>query len=146
MVRFHQQSTMDMLRSNQQRSPIDFSEDESDLVYHLPCSREQDGGPAGDLDVGDGSWFTRDDLQPRTKQLPERYRQVFEQQQAFNRDLAGVNPEPVREEALQAALDHRPALAQLFGYFQEADALAIRFQHRRSVQSGRPFCLSALLG
>ena len=71
VVRFHQHDTMAPLSEGRQLSPIDFAEDESDLVHHIACSRLSGATEEG-LTPGDVHWLTRDELTPRTKEMPER--------------------------------------------------------------------------
>jgi hypothetical protein len=87
VVQFHQHDVIELLAEGQHRSPIDFAEDESDLVFHIACSRRADGAPREPLQPGQADWLTRDDVQPRTPQMPERYRVVFERIIEFNADL-----------------------------------------------------------
>jgi hypothetical protein len=87
VVRFHQYDVIDLIAVGQQRSPIDFTEDESDLVYHIVCSRQQDGAPEEGLEPGGAYWYTRNEAEPRTVEMPERYRQVFERMAEFSNDV-----------------------------------------------------------
>lgn len=66
VVRFHQHDTMVTLSGSQPLSPIDFAEDESDLVYHIACSRLKSGSPREGLKPGQAAWMTRDEIRPRT--------------------------------------------------------------------------------
>lgn len=87
VIKFHQHDVIDLIAEGQHRSPIDFTEDESDLVYHIVCSRRESGIPAAGFQPGETFWFTRDELKPRTLYLPDRYRMVFERMSEFSRDL-----------------------------------------------------------
>jgi len=90
VVQFHQHDVIDLLADGQHRSPIDFAEDESDLVFHIACSRVEGGAPQGGLSPGLAQWLTRDDVRPRTDRMPERYRVVFTRIVEFNADLARI--------------------------------------------------------
>jgi hypothetical protein len=129
VIKFHQHDVIDLIAAGQHRSPIDFTEDESDLVYHIVCSR-QDGKPAEGLVAGDAHWFTRDEVQPRTSRMPDRYRLVFERMVEFSRDLQnpqdGVATEPLIP---AAALDTSgPGTADIDRLYRRADYMARRFQ------------------
>jgi hypothetical protein len=145
VVRFHQQNVVRLISGVQARSAIDFSEDESDLAYHIACSRAGNGGPTEGLASGEGAWLTRDDVQPRTATLPERYQAVFRQQGQLNRDLAAAhdwlpatNPEAGSEEAV--------ATGELVDLAEAVDALAVRFQ-RLALRALRAlYVLAALAG
>jgi hypothetical protein len=88
VIKFHQHDVIDLIAEGQHRSPIDFTEDESDLVYHVVCSRREDGSPLEGLNPGDAWWFTRNDADPRTSTMPVRYHTVFERMAEFSADLA----------------------------------------------------------
>jgi len=87
VVEFHQHDVIELIAEGQRRSPIDFAEDESDLVFHISCSRKESGAPAGGLHIGEAHWLTRDDVRPRTDDMPDRYRVVFGRMVEFNADL-----------------------------------------------------------
>ncbi len=87
VVQFHQHDVIDLIAEGQHRTPIDFAEDESDLVYRIACSRRESGPPESPLEVGETSWLTRDDITPMTPEMPERYKVVFGRMTEFNADL-----------------------------------------------------------
>jgi len=87
VVQFHQHDVFELIAEGQHRSPIDFAEDESDLVFHIACSRKEGGAPADPLRAGDAQWYTRDDVNPRTANMPDRYRVVVDRMVEFNADL-----------------------------------------------------------
>ena len=130
VIRFHQHDVINLIADGQHRSPIDFTEDESDLVYHVVCSRLDEGPPAEGLNPGDAFWFTRDEVQPRTLYLPDRYRQVFERMAEFSADLAT----PVDTQSFRPLLPTE-ALTQcgqggrdIDRLYHRADALSRRYQ------------------
>jgi len=132
VVEFHQHDVIDLLAAGQHRSPIDFSEDESDLVYHVVCSRREDGPPAAPLLPGEVYWDTRDEANPRTPEMPDRYRVVFEHMSEFSRDLSKPAAgdglyDLVPEEVL--AQCHR-GVREIASLHSRADLLARRYQRR----------------
>ena len=149
VVRFHQYDVIDLLASGQYRTSIDYTDDESDLVYQIVCSRLHTGGPAEGIQPGDAFWLTRDDLTPRTHQLPKRYARVFEQMQTFNRDTVAhtaVNGDSELARHLDArGAEHTHGIRRLVGLFEAADELAIRFQQRlrHATLAGYTFALIA---
>ncbi len=129
VVQFHQHDVVDLLAEGQHRSPIDFSEDESDLVFHVVCSRQEDGAPEAPLKAGETYWYTRDDANPRTKEMPARYRVVFERMSEFSGDLAKTRPEDGYElmpETNQAQLGH--GAREIAALYRLVDGLASRYQ------------------
>jgi len=130
VVQFHQHDVSDLLAVGQHRSPIDFSEDESDLVYHVVCSRREDGPPVAALMPGEAYWFTRDDAHPRTLEMPERYRVVFARMSEFSvdmtRPLAGQTPAGLVPEELLSRCSR--GVREIAAIYDRADLLARRYQ------------------
>lgn len=131
VVDFHQRD-ISALADDQIRSQLDVTDDESDLVYHVVCSRQAEGAPATGLVPGTAFWFTRDHDAPRVEQMPPRYVAVFDQLQTFNRDIQALpthadfyylEPRAVQGPAQRAC----STIQQMFGI---SDALASRFQRR----------------
>ena len=130
VIKFHQHDVIDLIADGQHRSPIDFTEDESDLVYHVVCSRLESGPPDPGLEPGRAYWFTRDELKPRTLYMPERYSMVFQRMAEFSADLTRpvdpatfypLLPEQELAECGQGARD-------IDRLYHQADALADRYQ------------------
>ncbi|MCB1684874.1 MAG: hypothetical protein KDI31_10320 [Pseudomonadales bacterium] len=130
VVKFHQHDVIELIAEGQHRSPIDFTEDESDLVYHVVCSRREGGPPDTGLAPGDVFWLTRDELKPRTLYMPPRYRLVFQRMAEFSADLRRPADERVFYELLPAdALTQCPPGARdIDDLYHRADALARRYQ------------------
>ncbi|MEM1081503.1 MAG: hypothetical protein AAGH65_07960, partial [Pseudomonadota bacterium] len=62
-------------------------DDESDLVYHVVCSRDRPNGePAEGLNPLECWWFSKDAEQPRSKTLPDQHRAIFSRSNEFSRD------------------------------------------------------------
>ncbi|MEQ8861169.1 MAG: hypothetical protein RIC56_21190 [Pseudomonadales bacterium] len=145
VVRFHQENVVHLISGVGVRSAIDFSEDESDLAYHIACSRVSAGPPLAGLSPGEAAWLTRDDLQPRTSAMPQRYVEVFQQQERLNRDLqvAGL---PADADGLLPAEADASVAADIGGLATAVDSLAVRFQ-RRALRTLRTlYVLAALTG
>jgi hypothetical protein len=146
VVHIHQQDRVELLGGDG-RSPIDFSEDESDLVYHIACSRREAGRPAAGLRPGDSAWLTRDDLAPRTSRLPVRYAAVFGRQAAFNRDLESLGPAFGGGDRLAPPdADVDSLLRDIESLYACADALAVRFQRVAVRALGTLFSFILLTG
>ncbi|NIP13556.1 MAG: hypothetical protein GWM88_01965 [Pseudomonadales bacterium] len=137
VVQFHQHDIIELLAEGQHRSPIDFAEDESDLVFHVACSREADGAPREPLQPGQADWLTRDDVQPRTAAMPERYRVVFERIIEFNADLDRPTPPGVLSPLVtgEDAEQRAPGTEDIERLYMVADFLAQHFKrYRRRLQ------------
>lgn len=135
VVRFHHDDVMPGFTPQAASSRLVLTDDESDLVYHIVCSRDRpDGAPAEGLQPLDVSWFTTDDRQPRVRAMPGRHRQVFARANEFSRDAiahaaeieSGKYPLLTPEQAASM-----PAgLRDIDQVFCAADWLAVHFQKR----------------
>jgi hypothetical protein len=130
VINFHQHDVIELIAGGQHRSPIDFTEDESDLVYHVVCSRRDSGPPEAGLSPGQAYWFTRDELKPRTLYMPDRYRMVFKRMAEFSADLGlPLDPETfyplLPEQELARCGQGAKDIDRLY---HRADALARRYQ------------------
>ncbi|NKB99268.1 MAG: hypothetical protein GKR90_12350 [Pseudomonadales bacterium] len=146
IIQFHQKD-VSALSDDEERSRLDIGDDESDLVYHIACTRRSSGAPESGLTVAAGVWFTRDDRAPRVTELPLRYDQVFERTQTFNRDIAASQDlaqpydlEPVDDLLSATGIAGSEAIRRVYLY---SDALAELFQ-RRVLWSLRLTLMSAL--
>lgn len=110
-------------------------DDESDLVFHIVCSRDRpNGGPAEGLEPLDCGWFTKDRDQPRSPELPDQHRLIFEHSAEFSRDArrhareieVGKSPLFTPEQAS----DLPPGVEAINRLFCIADWLAIRLQRK----------------
>ena len=135
VVRFHHDDVMPGYTSETSGSGLIIADDESDLVYHIVCSRDrEDGQPAEELEVGDHWWFSLDEHEPRSKKLPESHRRVFRYTSEFSRDALNhaeairAEARPLLEEKDRATLP--PGLRDIDHIFRAADWLAIHFQKR----------------
>ena len=135
VIRFHHHDVMPGYTPRSMASRLTLADDESDLVYHIVCSRDRpDGAPAEGLVPLGESWFTSDADNPRAGAMPLRHRQVFERANEFSRDAhahaAAIKDGcyPLLSEAQATGL---PAgLRDINQVFCAADWLAIRYQKR----------------
>ena len=135
VVRFHHDDVMPGFTPRGAAGRLVLADDESDLVYHIVCSRDRPGGtPTAGLTPLDASWYTSDDRQPRVAELPARHRLVFDRTNEFSRDIrlhatsiaAGKYPLLTNEQAATMP----PGLRDIDQLFCAADWLAIHFQKR----------------
>lgn len=135
VVRFHHDDVMPGYTSESSGSGLIIADDESDLVYHIVCSRDrEDGQPTPPFLAGDYWWFSLDENEPRSKTMPESHRLVFRHTSEFSRD-ARKHAEEIRNEAwpLLEEKDYArlpPGLRDIDHIFRSADWLAIHFQQR----------------
>jgi hypothetical protein len=135
VIRFHHDDVMPGFTPRGAAGRLVLADDESDLVYHIVCSRDRpDGAPAAGLAPLEASWYTSDDRQPRVAELPTRHRLVFDRANEFSRDLrlyadriaSGKYPLLTSEQAATMP----PGLQDIDQLFCAADWLAIHFQKR----------------
>jgi hypothetical protein len=148
VIQFHQHDVIDILAEGQRRTPIDFSEDESDLVFHIVCSRQEDGAPLAPLQPGETYWCTRDDITPRTRFMPERYRVVFERMSEFSADLSKTMDESGFEQLLDSQQLARcsPGSREIAELFAKVDHLAQRYQKFAMLSLRATFAFMVLAG
>jgi hypothetical protein len=135
VVRFHHQDVMPGYTPSSTAGRLTLADDESDLVYHIVCSRNRpDGGPAQGMTPLETCWFTADATEPRTAEMPLRHRQVFERANEFSTD-AQQHAEEIRGGSYPLLNDEQAAnlpsgLRDINQVFCAADWLAIYFQKR----------------
>jgi hypothetical protein len=108
-------------------------DDQSDLVYHIVVSRDRnEGAPQAGFEPLSCSWFTTDEAEPRTAELPATYARIFERTSMFNRDAREHLKRP--DARYYPLIDDESPIAMATAtrninvYFCAADSLAIHFQ------------------
>ena len=142
-VRFHQHDVMPGYTPRVTSSKLNLTEDESDLVYHVVCSRDRpDGAPAPGLKPFDTFWFTADEQNPRTAEMPARHRKVFQYTNEFSREAqdnaAAIDKERYSLLNAEQAATLPPGLWDINQVFCAADWLAIQYQKKvvRTLKAG----------
>jgi hypothetical protein len=147
VIHFHQYDTMDPVTDGEQLSPINFTDDESDLVYHIPCSRRSVNPKLLEEHVGRGTWLTRDSIQPRTTKIPERYLSVFRRLVEFNRDARELSSDSYGDLVPSDHLEQAdPGIQRIAKLHVQADLLARHFQTRMMMSLNIGFSLILLAG
>ncbi len=151
VVRFHHDDVMPGYTPESSGSGLIIADDESDLVYHIVCSRNRpDGQPDASLQVGDYWWFSLDKDEPRSKTLPESHRRVFRYTSEFSSDALKYADEihdgawPLLEKKDHATLPS--GLRDIDHIFRAADWLAIHFQKRMLFALRSTHVLALLMG
>jgi hypothetical protein len=135
IIRYHQDDYMPGLTNGEPRPRLDVSDDESDLVHHVVCSRDRpDGTPNPPLHAGEAWWLSRDFETPRTRDMPSRYEVVLRRMVEFSQDVTRHNG--LIEQQSNVLLAHdidvvidqgTRAIAELF---KAADSLAKHYHDR----------------
>jgi len=135
VVRFHHHDVMPGYTPSSTAGRLTLADDESDLVYHIVCSRNRpDGAPAPGMAPLETNWFTADATEPRTNEMPLRHRQVFERANEFSAD-AQEHAEAIHGGCYPLLNDEQAArlpsgLRDINQVFCAADWLAIHYQKR----------------
>ena len=151
VVRFHHDDVMPGYTPEDTGSGLVLADDESDLVYHIVCSRDrQEGQPAEGLEVGEYWWFSLDKDEPRSKVLPESHRRVFQFTSEFSKDAIRY-ADKISEEAwpLMTKEDHAVlpvGLRDIDHVFRAADWLAIHYQKSMMFALKSTHFLAMLMG
>ena len=150
VVRFHHDDVMPGYTPRSAGSGMILTDDESDLVYHIVCSRDRDGGePTEELQALDWWWFMQEEPS-RSKLMPTRHRRVFATTSEFSRD-AVEHADRIRDEAY-SLLSSEPSkllpsgLRDIDHVFRAADWLAIHFQKRMMTSLRVTHLLAMLMG
>ncbi|HNP35503.1 MAG TPA: hypothetical protein PKK10_06595 [Woeseiaceae bacterium] len=133
VVRFHHHDTMPGYSTRTVASQQMLIDDESDLIYHIVCSRSgPSGAPAKGFRPLECWWFSNDRLAPRSKTLPEQHVLVFLRGSEFSedatrfKDFIATESYPLMDEVSAAGL---PAgLDSINHLFCISDWLAIHYQ------------------
>lgn len=151
VVRFHHDDVMTGYTPRAAASRLILADDESDLVYHVVSSRDRaDGGPADGLASLETWWYTTDENEPRTREMPARYREVFALMRDFSRE-AEAHREKITAESWPLAEDTGdnvvpPGARDIEHGFRIADWLAMHYQKRRLVALRATHLLALLMG
>ena len=125
IIRFHQDDYMPGRSDGEPRSRLDDTDDESDLVYHVVCSRDREGGaPIAPLRVGETWWLSRNERMPRTVDMPQRYEIVLQRMTEFSEDV----------QRRRQAIEDTPNVLLAT---DDVDAVRRRSHHRADVWGGR---------
>lgn len=151
VVRFHHDAVMPGYTARSVNTRLILAEDESDLVYHIVCSRNRPaGGPAEGLKALTCEWYTTDVTRPRTQRMPLRYRKILDRTSEFSHD-AQIHVDRIQSEAWplidEQAMPHLPpSLRDIDHVFRSADWLAIYFQKRHLLALRSTHAMAMLMG
>ncbi|MGB5626981.1 MAG: hypothetical protein WBM61_14700, partial [Woeseiaceae bacterium] len=151
VVKFHLHDVMRGYTRTSETSRLILADDESDLVYHIVCSRDQpDGEPAAGLEQWPSSWFSSDKHEARSVSMPRRHERVFAHTNEFSRD-ARQHEEAIQSEAWTLIEEDAKSflsagVRDIDHVFRVADWLAIHFQKRKIFVLRAAHILALLMG
>lgn len=151
VVQFHHEDCIPGLITRSTDSLQMLVDDESDLVYHIVCSRDRvNGAPSEGLQPLDWCWFTKDLNNPRSKTLPDQHKSIFQRGSEFSSDAARyekhieLQSSSLLDESDKEFLpDGIETIDQLFSI---ADCLAILYKRRTVRTLLVTHCLAFLMG
>jgi len=133
VVRFHHHDIMPGYTTRSVATQQMLIDDESDLIYHIVCSREgPEGQPAAGFEPLDCWWFTNDRDAPRRRYLPAQHQLIFARSAEFSQDAIDYEDRipaesyPLMEESDEQELPQ--GLATVNHVFCISDWLAIHYQ------------------
>jgi hypothetical protein len=149
VVEFHLRNQMPGF-SVEQAAPNLLADDESDLVFHIPCARSiAVSAVEAPMPGARTHWLTADAELDGGAPVPQHYRHVFGQMQSFNRDLrkyattiAGAGGSLLDE----ASPPPPPMVRDVDGLFRAADWLAVHFRRRVRLSLLCTHALAGLMG
>lgn len=87
VVKFHHDDIMPGYTQATLASQQSLVDDESDLVYHIVCSRNRpNGSPHPDFIPLESFWFSKDRDNPRSDEIPKQHETIFLRSDEFSRD------------------------------------------------------------
>jgi len=151
VVQYHQTDLMPGLATGRSRARHLISDYESDLVFHIVCSRVRSGGePAEGLRPLQTFYLTANPDCPQSTDLPLAYRLMFRRTCEFNRDAeryrGQIEEHQTRlyRQAVEAGFFGKPRRIAIL--LRTADFLARHFQIRVYWMLRVTYALAALMG
>jgi hypothetical protein len=135
VVRFHHDGIMPGYTAPTIATQQMLVDDESDLVYHIVCSRDRaNGQPYNDAKPTACFWYTKDKDCPRSKLLPKQHRTIFQRSSEFSSDAIKFSRQIEAEKSPLLDKEHLgilpPGVENINRIFCIADWLAIYYQKR----------------
>jgi hypothetical protein len=151
IVRFHHDNVMPGYSGMTVAGQQMLVDDESDLVFHIVCSRDQpDGAPRPGLEPLDWWWFTKDREHPLSKELPRQHQLIFRRSGEFSEDSLRFSEDIERGKYPLLEPDEAgflpPGIDNINRLFCIADWLAIHFQKRTLFSFRATHVLAFLMG
>ena len=133
VVRFHHDDVMPGYTTPTLATQQMLVDDESDLVYHIVCSRDRENGrPHSDFQPLECYWYTKDTDNPRSDELPRQHQTIFQRSNEFSSDAIRYSDRIEAEK--HSLLDNEypdnlpPGIENSNRIFCVADWLAIHYQ------------------
>lgn len=133
VVKFHHDDIMPGLTPVTLASQKMLVDDESDLVYHVKCSRSTSVQESTNFKV-DAWWYTKDQSNPISRELPAQHRLIFQRSATFSDD-AQRHWKRIENEGFNLAMGDSSGelpkgIETIDSLFRSADWLAMHYQRR----------------
>jgi hypothetical protein len=135
VVRFHHDDVMEGFTSSTVESQQMMLDDESDLVFHITCSRLSHEGISDAREPAvDWCWYTKDPDQPRARELPRQHELIFQRASEFSQDARQFADQieagkwPLIEQPDDERLPE--GVAEIDKIYNVADWLAMHYQKK----------------
>lgn len=149
IIYFHHYDRLPGIAEIVPRTSLFLTDDESDLVYHIACSRQLSADNPEAMRPLQCRWFTTDPDAPRVESMPTRYDRVFERMESYNHDIRRrlrSRKLPESSEASPPDTATREAAMNIRNTFDVADWLANHFQQRVNMTLAGIYALAFLTG
>jgi hypothetical protein len=135
VVKFHHDDIMPGYTPKTVATQQMLVDDESDLVYHIVCSRDRpDGAPLADFQPLQCFWFTKDRDTPRSDEIPRQHQVIFERSAEFSHSAIKFAEQIGRDSysllSSEASGFLPKGIEDINRVFCMADWLAIHFQKK----------------
>ena len=150
VVNFHHHDVMPGFTEAPEEFRMLLADNESDLVYQIVCSRDQDNGqPAEGLKPLETRWYTTEP-EDTHQAFPSRYQRIFDRTSEFNEDYS-LHAERIQEERYDlltpgSSLSYTLGLKAIDDLFVTADWLAGHFQRRFNLMLWLIHTVAVLMG
>lgn len=135
VVKFHHDDIMPGVTPANIATQRMLLDDESDLVYHIVCSRDDSAHEAHpEHEPVNVYWFTKDEANPRASQLPQQHELIFQRSSEFSQDALKYS-ERIQAESTSLLAGVAPDLLpsginEVDRLYCIADWLAIHYQKK----------------
>ncbi|MDH3747973.1 MAG: hypothetical protein OER97_07170 [Gammaproteobacteria bacterium] len=151
VVKFHHDDIMPGYSPKTVATQQMLVDDESDLVYHIVCSRDRPNGePYQAFKALECAWYTKDRHKPRSRELPKQHGIIFQRSGEFSRDAIRFSDHIEFEKYSlldDKKKDYLPrGIEEINRIFGIADWLAIHYQKRTFLTLRVTHVLAFLMG
>jgi hypothetical protein len=133
IIYFQQYDRLPGVAESVPRSSLFLTDTESDLVFHISCSRSSESGDVSATEPLQTNWYTTDPDAPLTEEIPERYINVFKRTDEYNQEIRKLLAGGWSRESTEAeppATCTQAAAGRIRDFFDVADILANQYQKK----------------